>query len=140
MAKHIEIQQVKGSTFAAKGDSGHWVIMDAPKEIGGSSAGSSPMEMILMGLGGCTSMDVLSILVKMKEDVLDYKVEIFAENAEEHPKIYTKIKIKYYFYGNNLNGKNIEKAIRLSQDKYCSVSAMLKKSSEIDFSYEIIQV
>jgi len=135
---NIELKQVNGITFAAKGDSNHWVIMDGPETFNGSSAGSRPMELILMGLGGCTGMDVVSILQKKKVKLDDYKMKISAERAEKHPKVYTKIKIEFIFIGRDIKEKDVERAISLSENTYCSASAMLKKTAEIETSYKII--
>ncbi len=127
----IKIQQIKGATFAARGRSNHWLVMDTPEKVGGAGAASSPMELILFGLGGCTAVDVEVILKKMKVPVENIEIDIQAERAEEHPKVYTKIDMVYHFWGKDLSGKKLEKAVKLSKDSYCSVSAMLKETVEI---------
>jgi putative redox protein len=134
----IKIQQIKGLSFAAKGDTNHWVAMDTEEKYGGEYGASKPMELVLMGLGGCTSMDVVSILKKMKVPLDDFEMGIHAEQAEEFPKVFTKIEISYRFFGKNIEEKNVRKAIELSRTKYCSVYAMLSKSVQIDYSYQII--
>ena len=131
------IVQVKGISFIGKAESNHWVPMDGPADFQGSNAGTRPKELILVSLGGCTGADVASILYKMKEPVSRFEIDIEAENATEHPKVFTKIHLRYKFWGENLNSNNIEKAISLSQDKYCSVTAMLIKAVEITHSYEV---
>lgn len=131
------IKQVEGITFTAKSDSGHWVVMDGPEEFGGNDAGVRPMEIILLGVGSCTGMDVVSILNKMKEPLRDFEMELTAERAEEHPKVFTKIEIKYIFYGDGLDREKVEKAIELSKNRYCSASYMLKPTVDITYSYEI---
>lgn len=131
------LQRVKGNTFVGKADSNHWVVLDTVKKFGGSEAGSKPMELVLIALGGCTAMDVESLLNKMRTPADDFRVEVEAENAQEHPKVFTRIEIVYKFWGENLNENNIKKAIELSQNKYCSVSAMLKKVCEITYRIEI---
>lgn len=136
---HVVLKQVQGISFAGKADSGHWVPIDGPEEFGGSSAGSRPMELILMGLGGCTSMDVISILKKKRIQVDDYECVLEAERAPRHPKVFTRIKMKYVFYGRNIPAKDVERAIQLSEESYCSASAMLKKSVDIETEYEIIE-
>jgi putative redox protein len=93
--------------------------------------------LILIGLGGCTGADVASILGKMKEPVSRFEIDIDAESATEHPKVFTKIHLVYKFWGENINSGNLGKAISLSQDKYCSVSAMLKKTVDISYTYEV---
>ncbi len=123
--------------FAAKGESKQWVPMDANDAVGGEDSASRPMELIIMGLAGCTSMDVVSILKKMRVPLEDFEMEIDAERADEHPKVFTKIKVKYVFYGEGIKEKQVERAIELSENVYCSVSAMLRKSAEITTSFEI---
>ena len=132
-----EILQVRGLTFVGRSNSGHWIPMDGPADFNGSDSAVRPKELLLIGLGGCTGADVASILNKMREKISNFKIDIDAEVAEEHPKVYTKIHLTYKFWGNDLKEENIKKAINLSQDRYCSVSAMLKKAVEITHSYEI---
>lgn len=132
-----EILQVRGLTFVGRSNSGHWIPMDGPADFNGSDSAVRSKELVLIGLGGCTGADVASILNKMRENISDFKIDIDAEVAEEHPKVYTKIHLTYKFWGNDLKEENIKKAINLSQDRYCSVSAMLKKAVEITHSYEI---
>ena len=93
----VTIKRLSGSTFIAKGPSNHWVAMDTKAQIGGSEAGSTPMEMVLFGLGGCTSIDVETILKKMKVPVERFEVEIESERSEEHPKVYTRIELTFHF-------------------------------------------
>lgn len=133
------VRQVDGITMVGKADSGVWVTMDGPAEFGGSEAGVRPLELFLLGLGGCTGMDVISILAKKRAPLDDLEVHIEADKAGEHPKVFTEIRIKYVFYGKGLNPKHVEEAISLSQDKYCSASAMLKKACEIKHEYEIVE-
>ena len=132
-----DIVQVKGLTFVGKASSGHWVPMDGPADFQGSDSATRPKELILIGLGGCTGADVASMLNKMRENVTKFEISIKAESATEHPKVFTKIHITYRFWGNDLKEANIKKAIDLSQERYCSVSAMLVKSVDITHSFEI---
>lgn len=132
-------RQNKEVHLKATNESNNSIEMDGSPEIGGEGLGARPMEVILMGLGGCTSMDVLSILKKMREDVLDYEVEISADRAEEHPKVFTNIHVHFKLFG-DLKKESVEKAIRLSMDKYCSVTHMINKTATITDSYEIIPV
>jgi putative redox protein len=132
-----KIIQVKGITFIGKTDSKHWVPMDGPAEFQGSDAAIRPKELILISLGGCSGSDVASILNKMREKVHRFEIDIRAESATEHPKVFTKIHIIYKFWGEDLKQNNIEKAINLSQERYCSVSAMLRAAVDITHSYEI---
>jgi putative redox protein len=133
----IDVKWLDDLTFNAKGDSNHWVAMDADPKVGGGNAGSRPLELILMGLGGCTGMDVVSILKKMRAPLDKFEIEIETDRTDEHPKVFNKIHLKYIFYGKGLKIKNIERAIELSETTYCAASAMLKKATEISTSYEI---
>ena len=131
----VSLHRASGITFLAKGDSNHWVVLDSVKQFGGSEAASKPMEMVLMALGGCTALDTESLINKMRTPVDEFHVEITAERQDEHPKVFTKIHLTFFFKGKNLNKANIAKAVKLSQEKYCSVTAMLSES--VDISYEI---
>jgi putative redox protein len=132
------IKQVNGITMAGKSDSNVWVTMDGPKEFGGSEAGVRPMELLLLGLGGCTGMDVISILAKKRAPFDNLEIHIEGNRAAEHPKVFTEIRIKYVFRGKGLNPKHVEEAIALSQEKYCSASAMFRKACNIEHEYEIV--
>ncbi len=134
------IKQVEGLSLVGKGDSNHWIAMDGEKTFGGAEAATKPMELVLLGLGGCTSMDALSILRKMREKVSDYEMQMESERANEHPMVFTKIHMKYIFYGKNLNPDNVKKAIELSMVRYCSATAMLQKTAEITYDFEIKEV
>ncbi len=135
----IEIERVNNKVhLEAKNEQGIIVHMDGSPEIGGEDLGARPMQLILMGLGGCTSMDMLSVLKKMREEVKSYKVTVDAERATEHPMVFTKIHVHYILEG-KLKKENVEKAIALSMDKYCSVTHMLNKTATITHSYEIIK-
>jgi len=129
--------QIKGVTFIGKGQSNHWVPMDGPEQFEGSEAGTRPKELILISLAGCSGSDVASILNKMREKVSRFEIDVDSEVSTEHPKVFTEIYLKYKFWGVDLKKNNIEKAIKLSQDKYCSVTAMLKPSVKINYSFEI---
>ena len=133
----VTVEHIEGMSFSAKGEMGYRVDMDHLKAFGGSESASKPMELILMGLGGCTGMDVVLILKKMKTELDDFRIEVMAEQAETYPKVFTHIHLKYHFTGKNIDPANVEKAIAFSQDKYCSVSAMLGKTAIIDHTYEI---
>ncbi len=132
----IELKQAYGLTVMARGDSNHWVVMDGPEAFKGHSAATRPMELLLMALAGCTSQDVISILDKMKVKYRDYKLEITAERAPNHPKVYTKIHLKYMIWGDVPEDK-FKTAIELSETKYCSASAMLKKAADVSYEYVI---
>jgi putative redox protein len=136
----IILKNVGGITFIGRGESKHWVVMDGPETFDGSDAATRPMELFLISLAGCTGADVASLLTKMRVNYTKFELYVDGERAKEHPKVYTKIKILYKFWGNDLekNKDKIEKSINLSQDKYCSISAMLKAAKiPIVYSYEI---
>jgi len=133
----VTITQVQGLTFVGKGESNHWVSIDGPVQFNGSEAGSRPMELLLISLGSCTGSDVASILQKKRVPVDTMEVIVNGEREETHPKVYTKIHIEYIFYGTNMDTKDLERAIDLSQNKYCPISAMLGKACEITHSLEI---
>jgi putative redox protein len=135
--KTATVRQIKGITFAAKGDSEHWVTMDGPPEFEGSSAAARPKELLLFALGGCTSSDVLPILKKKRVPVEAYEVRITAETREEHPQVFTSIHMEYVVTGEGINPADIERAIELSMTKYCAVTAMLKQGVPITHSYRI---
>jgi len=134
----VEIERVNDKVhLEAKNEQGIIVHMDGSPDIGGEDLGARPMQLVLMALGGCTSMDMLSMLKKMREEVKTYKVSVQADRAAEHPMVFTKIHIHYTLEG-KLKKENVEKAIALSMDKYCSVTHMLNKTATITHSYEII--
>lgn len=124
-------------TMVGESASGHAIVMDGPEEAGGNNLGIRPMEMLLLGMGGCTTIDVLSMLKKMREKVRDCRAEITAERADEHPKVFTKIHIHFVIEGTNLDEKKVAKAIGLSADKYCSASIMLGKTAVVTHDFEI---
>lgn len=133
----VELKQLEGLTLTGKGDTNHWVNIDAAPETGGSGAASRPLELFLMGLGGCTSMDILSILKKKRVKLDGYECHIEADRADEHPKVFTEVRVKFIFYGKEIPKEAVERAIQLSDEKYCSASAMLRKAVDIKIEYEI---
>jgi putative redox protein len=135
--KHAVVKQIQGITFAAKGDSNHWVMMDGPDHMAGSDAASRPKELLLMALGGCTASDVASILKKKRVPLSGFEVRLQATMREEHPQVFTDIHIEYVMTGEGIDPKDVERAIELSTEKYCSVSAMLRPSVAITHSYRI---
>jgi putative redox protein len=137
MTKEVILRQVQGITFVAKGSSSHWVVMDGSTELGGNLAGSTPKELLLMALAGCTATDVVPILRKKRAPVQKLEISVKANEREEHPRIFTDIHIEYIFYGDGLKSEDIERAINLSTTKYCSVSAILAASAPITHSYRI---
>ncbi|OGU34633.1 MAG: osmotically inducible protein OsmC [Ignavibacteria bacterium GWB2_35_6b] len=131
------VKQLHGITFAGKTDSNNWVMMDGPEGFGGSGAAIRPKELLLLSLGGCTGSDVASILQKKRIKLDGFEMNIEADMTEEHPKVYTKINVEYVFYGKDIKAADVERAIELSQTKYCGVTAMLEKAMEITHSYRI---
>ena len=131
------IKQLKGITFAGKTDSNHWVVMDGPEEFGGSNAGIRPKELLLLSLGGCTGSDVVSILTKKRVKLEGFEINIESDVSDEHPQVFTKMNIEYVFYANDISEKDVERAIELSQTKYCGVTKMLEKAAEITHTYRI---
>mgnify|MGYP006292198721 FL=1 len=132
---NVKVDLQENLKFNAQGKSGHNMPMDASESAGGDDSAPKPLEMMLAGLGGCTGIDVVLILRKMKAEIEDFNIDIEAERAEEHPKRYEKIHLNYYIKGKNLDERKVEKAIDLSENKYCSASASL--NAEITSSYEI---
>ena len=132
------VKQVTGTTLVAKSDSNHWVIMDGSPTFGGSSAGSSPKELLLMALGGCTANDVIPILLKKKAVIDHIDINLTGNAREEHPQIFTDIHVEYLVYGTDVNAADVERAIELSTTKYCSISAMLKETVKITHSFKIM--
>jgi len=124
--------------FEGTTGSGHQVVMDGPEESGGKDQGGRPMEMLLIGMGGCTAYDVVTILRKARQQLDECVVEIDSERADEPPKIFTKIHLHYKLLGKDLEAKKVERAINLSTEKYCSATIMLAKTASVTHSYEIL--
>ncbi|MEE9327579.1 MAG: OsmC family protein [Cocleimonas sp.] len=131
------VKWLDNMSFVGESGSGHSVVMDGPPEFGGRNLGVRPMEMLLLGLGGCASFDVVSMLKKGKQDLVDCEVEITAERAETEPKVFTNIHLHFVISGNELVDKKVSRAIELSAEKYCSASIMLGKTAEITHDYKI---
>jgi putative redox protein len=128
-----------GMSFKAETGSGHTVTMDGAVEGGGHNSAPRPMEMVLLGTGGCTAYDVVLILKRSREEVTGCDVSLKAERAEVDPKVFTKIHFHFTVTGKNLKPATVERAVNLSHDKYCSASIMLAKTAEITHSFEIIE-
>ncbi len=131
------VKWLDNMSFVGESDSGHSIVMDGPPEFGGRNLGVRPMEMLLLGLGGCASFDVVSMLKKSKQDLINCEVNITAERAETEPKVFTKIHLEFILSGNNLSKARVERAIELSAEKYCSVSIMLGKTAVVTHDYQI---
>ncbi|MFH0816491.1 MAG: OsmC family protein [Methanobacteriota archaeon] len=124
-------------SFVGRGDSKHMVPMDASETYGGADGGARPTELLLMSLGGCTGMDVVSILQKKKAKIDDFWLELSADKTDVHPKMLKDIKVKFVIVGRNIQKKEVKRAIELSTEKYCTVGAMLKASATIEYDFEI---
>ena len=133
------IKWVENVCFMGESETGHAVILDGAPEAGGRNLGMRPMEMLLIGMGACTSFDVVTILKKARQPVDDCVADIEAERADEVPKVFTKIQVHFVVTGKGLNAGQVERAVKLSAEKYCSASIMLGKSVEITHDFEIIE-
>jgi putative redox protein len=133
------IKWVEQVSFLGESESGHAVLMDGPPSGGGRNLGPRPMEMLLLGTGGCTAYDVISILKKSRQAVSDCYVELSAERAEEDPKVFTRIHMHFVVKGKDIKPEVVERAIKLSAEKYCSASIMLGKTADITHDFEVVQ-
>jgi len=137
---HAEIQWGGDVLFNATSETGHTITMDGPTDHGGKNQGPRPMEMLLLGMGGCTSFDVISILKKSHQDVTDCVAKIEAQRADDIPSVFTKIHIHFMITGRNLKDSLVKRAISLSAEKYCSASIMLEKAGvAITHDYEVFE-
>lgn len=132
------VSWVEARTFMGESGSGHAVVMDGPPDLGGRNLGPRPMEMLLLGVGGCSGFDVVDILQKGRQAIEDCAIEIEAERAETNPKVFTRIVLRYIVKGRNLDRSKVERAVVLSAEKYCSASIMLGKTAEMVHEIEII--
>jgi putative redox protein len=132
------INWVEGNTFVGESNSGHSVILHAAEQPGGPTIAPSPMEYMLLGTGGCTAFDVVSILRKGRQDVTGCECRLEAERAADHPKVFTKIHMHFVVTGRNLKPETVERAINLSAEKYCSASIMMAKTAAITRTFEIV--
>ena len=131
------IKWIEGAAMLGEAGSGHGVLMDGPPDFGGRNLGVRPMEMLLLGMGGCTQFDVLLILRKARQEVTDCVVELEAERAETDPKVFTRIHAHFIVTGKGLSDKQVERAIKLSAEKFCSASIMLGATAAITHDFEI---
>lgn len=133
----VKVTHTRKMQFTGINEAGLSAAMDAPVEHGGEMAGIGPMDMILISLGGCTGMDVIDILRKKRQEVTGYEMNITGKRAEEHPKVYTNIRIEHVVRGKNILPAAVKRAVELSTEKYCSVIGMLKHVVDIDVSFRI---
>ena len=134
------VKWVEQASFLGETESNHAVLMDGPPTAGGRNLGPRPMEMLLIGTGGCTAFDVVSILKKSRQAISDCYVELEAERAETDPKVFTKIHMHFVVTGKDIKSEAVEKAIRLSAEKYCSASIMLGQTAAITHDFEVVQL
>ena len=133
------VKWLENVSFMGESETGHAVVMDGAPEHGGRNIGMRPMEMLLLGMGGCTACDVIHILKKARQDVVDCDVQIEADRADSEPKVFTHIHVHFVITGKALKENQVKRAVELSAEKYCSASIMLGKTATITHDYEIIQ-
>ncbi len=134
------VKWLDNMSFVGESASGHSVVMDGPPEFGGRNLGIRPMEMLILGLGGCSSFDVMLILKKSRQKVEHCEVELDYDRAEQDPKVFTRIHMHFIVSGRNVDAKRVAKAIELSAEKYCSASIMLAKTATITHDFEIREI
>jgi putative redox protein len=135
-----KVKWVDGLQFVGESGTGHAIVMDGDKEVGGNNTGIRPMELLLIGLGGCSGMDVASILQKKKQQVTDIEINIKGQKADTYPKKFTDIEIEFIVSGKDLTEDAVKRAVDLSMEKYCSVKATLEGAAKINFSYKIVNI
>ncbi len=135
----LRVKWIEGVAFVGEPESSHAIVMDGAAEGGGRNLGPRPMETVLAGTGGCTAYDVVTILKKARQDIRDCVLEIDAERAPADPKVFTRIHFHFVVTGRNLRREHVERAIRLSAEKYCSASIMLGKTAELSHDFEIVE-
>lgn len=140
MSTTAKISWVDGALFVAEAGSGHTFTMDGSPEVGGRNLAARPMEVVLMGMGGCTAIDVVSMLKKQRQDIEGVEVSLVAERADDHPKVFTSVKLVYTVRGRKLNKALVERAVSLSDEKYCSATAMIRKSSNVTHEVVLVEV
>jgi len=137
MSTRARVRWVEGAAFMGESGSGHAVVMDGPPEAGGRNLGPRPMEMLLLGMGGCTAFDVVTILRKARQEVHGCEVVLEAERAEQPPKVFTRIRVRYVVTGRGLSEERVRRAVELSAEKYCSASIMLGRTARIEHEIEV---
>ena len=140
MANTARISWVDGALFVAESGSGHSFTMDGAEDVGGRDLAARPMEVLLMGMGGCTAIDVVSMLKKQRQDIEGVEVAMTAERAADYPKVYVEVKLVYTVRGRKLNRALVERAVALSDEKYCSATAMFKKTAKVTHEIVVVEV
>lgn len=132
-----KVSLLDGLQFRGLSEDGHTLVIDPGSDHGGRDEGPTPMETVLMALGACTGMDVISILRKKRQDVTRYEINLQGERAEDYPRVFTRITMEHVITGRNVSNQAVQRAVELSSEKYCSVFAMLRKTAQIDFSTRV---
>jgi len=140
MTHEASIRWAGRMTFVGRAGSNHLLPMDSGPDFGGESSATKPMELLLISMGGCTGMDIVPLLKKMRQEVTGVELNITAERTEEHPRVYSRIDIEYVVAGRGLEEEKVKRAVELSQERYCSVSAMLKKACPVNYTIRLVQV
>lgn len=142
MANDMTVQAVlqKGMSFDVKTGSGHHILLDASEQNGGGDSGPRPMEMLLVALASCAGMDILSILRKKRQDITGYEVNVFGERTEEHPRVFTNITVEHVFTGRAIKPDAVQRAIDLTEERYCGASAMLRTAAQLIHTFRIVEV
>ena len=135
----VKVKYIDGLQFVGETESGHAVVMDGEPEYGGNNTAVRPTELLLVGLGGCSGMDVASVLKKKKQDIRGLEINIKGKRAEEHPKKFTDIDIEFVVTGRSISEEAVKRAVNLSMEKYCSVKATIEGCAAITFSYRIVE-
>jgi putative redox protein len=136
---NAKVTYVKGLQFVGDAESGHAMIMDGDKSVGGENTGPRPMELLLIATGGCSGMDVISILKKKKQNVTGLEINVSGQKAEEYPKKFTEITVEFIVKGKQIEESAVKRAVELSMTKYCSVKATLEGTAKVNYSFAIIQ-
>ncbi len=135
---NAKVKWVNNIQFVGESGTGHAIVMDGDREVGGNNTGMRPMELLLVGLGGCSGMDVASILQKKKQRVTDLEININGQKADSYPKKFTEIEIQFIVSGKDISEEAVKRAVELSMEKYCSVKATLTGTAKINYSYKIL--
>ncbi len=139
MSVEARVRWVSDMQFVGVSGSNHAVVMDTGNEHGGNDTGATPMELLLVALAGCTGMDVVSLLKKMRVNFSGLELRVKGERRDEHPRIYTRIELEYVVYGKDVDEGAVKRAVELSQEKYCSVTGMIKATCPVSYTYRIAQ-
>lgn len=135
-----KVKWVEGLQFVGQSGTNHAIVMDGSPEYGGQNSGMRPMELLLVALGGCSGMDIVSILIKKKQDVRGVEINVTGKQAEDYPKRFIEIQVEFIIKGKSISEEAVKRAIELSMEKYCSVKATLEHSAKVTHSYKIVEV